>query len=167
MEAVRAATAADLDALEHLARAARAELGEERGGPMWQLLHGRPEPLRDTLAADLAEVAADTGIVLLGTWDDVPAGYAAAHRDVLGDGTMVAVVSDIYVEPGFRGVGLGEALMDELVHWAETHGCRGIDALALPGMRHSKNFFERFGLTARAILVHRDLRPADETRRDG
>lgn len=159
MEAVRAATAADLDELERLAAAARTEMGEERGGPMWQLLHGRPEPLADTLAADLAEVAADTGIVLLGTWDDVAAGYATAHRDALGDGTLVAVVSDIYVEPGFRGVGLGEALMDELVRWAESHGCRGIDALALPGMRHSKNFFERFGLTARAILVHRDLRP--------
>ncbi|HYI61684.1 MAG TPA: GNAT family N-acetyltransferase [Acidimicrobiales bacterium] len=159
MEEVRPATAEDLDDLERLAATARSELGTERGGLMWQLLHGRPEPLRDTLAADLAEVAAGTGTVLVGTWAGAPAGYAAAHRDVLGDGTTVAVVSDIYVEPGFRGVGLGQALMDALLAWAEGHGCRGIDALALPGMRHSKNFFERFGLTARAILVHRDLRP--------
>jgi hypothetical protein len=29
--------------------------------------------------------------------------------------------------------------------------------VALPGMRESKNFFERFGLVARAITVHRRL----------
>jgi GNAT superfamily N-acetyltransferase len=158
VEAVRPATVDDLPELERLAALARDELGGERGGPMWQLLHGRPEPLPATLAADLAEVAAGTGIVLLGTVDGAPGGYAAAHRDTLGDGTSLAVVSDVYVEPGFRGIGLGAALMDELLAWAEAHGCRGIDALALPGMRHSKNFFERYGLTARAILVHRDLR---------
>jgi hypothetical protein len=37
-------------------------------------------------------------------------------------------------------------------------GCVGIDALALPGNRQTKNFFESFGFTARAIVVHRRLR---------
>jgi hypothetical protein len=32
-----------------------------------------------------------------------------------------------------------------------------VDALVLPGHREGKNFFERFGLTARAIVVHREL----------
>ncbi len=158
MEEVRVATDDDVAELTRLAELARAELGEERGGPMWQLLHGRPDPLPATLTADLAEAAGDTGVVLLGCVAGAPAGYAAAHREQLGDGTAIAVVSDVYVEPGFRSVGLGDALMTELIAWARDHDCRGIDALALPGMRHSKNFFERFGLVARAILVHRDLR---------
>lgn len=164
MEEVRVATEDDLDELVRLAEGARAELGEERGGPMWQLLHGRPDPLPATLVADLSEAASAAGVVLVGLWAGAPAGYAAAHREQLGDGTAIAVVSDVYVEPGFRGVGLGDALMTELLGWAVDHGCRGIDALALPGMRQSKNFFERFGLTARAILVHRDLvaRPPDD-----
>ena len=51
-----------------------------------------------------------------------------------------------------------DALMTELIGWSRAHDCRGIDALVLPGMRESKNYFERFGLTARAILVHKDLR---------
>lgn len=157
MEGVRVATPDDLDELVRLAELARTELGAERGGPMWQLLHGRLDPLPATLTADLTEAAGDTGIVLLGTYADAAAGYAAAHREQLTDGTAIAVVSDVYVEPGFRDVGLGAALMEELLAWAAAHGCRGIDAMALPGMRHSKNFFERFGLTARAILVHRDL----------
>lgn len=155
------ATEADLDELVRLALLARDELGVERGGPMWQLLHGRPDPLPATLVADLTEAESAHGVVLLGTFAEAAGGYAAAHREVLGDGTSIAVVSDIFVESGFQGVGLGGALMDELIVWARSHGCRGIDALALPGMRHSKNFFERFGLTARAILVHKDLRPAE------
>ena len=36
-------------------------------------------------------------------------------------------------------------------------GCFGVDSLALPGDRHTKNFFESFGLVARAIIVHRSL----------
>ncbi len=164
MDEVRVATEDDLPELVRLAELARAELGEERGGPRWQLLHGRPDPLPATLTADLTEAATDAGAVLLGLWAGAPAGYAAAHREQLGDGTAIAVVSDVYVEPGFRGVGVGDALMTALLAWAADHGCRGIDALALPGMRQSKNFFERFGLTARAILVHRDLvaRPPDD-----
>jgi len=157
VEEVREANEADLPELVRLAELARIELGEERGGPMWQLLHGRPDPLPATLSADLTEAASDAGVVLLGLWADAPAGYAAAHREQLGDGTSIAVVSDVFVEPGFRGVGIGDALMTELIGWATAHGCRGVDALALPGMRQSKNFFERFGLVARAILVHRDL----------
>lgn len=159
MEGVRVATQGDLDELVRLAEMARLELGDERGGSMWQLLHGRPDPVPATLHADLAEADLGQGLVLLGTFADVAAGFAAAHREELSDGTALAVISDVYVEPGFRDVGIGGALMEELLAWAEAHGCRGLDALVLPGMRHSKNFFERFGLTARAILVHRDLRP--------
>ncbi len=158
MESVRVAGEDDLDALERLAALASEELGGERGGPLWQQLHGRVEPVGATLRADLSEAADGVGIVLLATFADVPAGYAVAHREPLPDTTSIAVVTDVYVEPGFRGVGLGEALMDALVAWAREVGCRGIDALVLPGMRHSKNYFERYGLTARAILVHRDLR---------
>jgi hypothetical protein len=43
------------------------------------------------------------------------------------------------------------------VAWARAHHCTGIDGFTLPGNRATKNFFETFGLTARAILVHRSL----------
>lgn len=161
MEAVRPASRADLPELLRLAEMAREEMGAERGGPIWALVHGRPDPLQATLAADLNEADTGAGIVLLGTYEGSPGGYATAHVEALGDGSTIAVVTDVYVEPDFRGVGLGGALMDSLLEWAGGNGCRGMDALALPGMRHSKNFFERFGLTARAILVHRDLSSGD------
>ena len=34
-----------------------------------------------------------------------------------------------------------------------------IDSFVLPGHREAKNFFKRFGLTARAIRVHKSLLP--------
>jgi GNAT superfamily N-acetyltransferase len=95
--------------------------------------------------------------VLAATLDDVVMGYAAARRESLRDGAVMAVISDIYVEEGCRGIGLGEALMDEIVAWARREGCIGIDSIALPGNRETKNFFETFGLVARAIIVHRPL----------
>ena len=54
-------------------------------------------------------------------------------------------------------VAVGEVVMDAAVAWARERGCFGIDSVALPGNRETKNFFERFGLTARAIVVHRVL----------
>jgi hypothetical protein len=47
--------------------------------------------------------------------------------------------------------------MEALVAWCGIAGCFGVDSLALPGDRHTKNFFESFGLVARAIVVHRKL----------
>ena len=47
--------------------------------------------------------------------------------------------------------------MDAMVVWCRERGCIGIDGLALPGNRETKNFFETFGLVARAIVVHRPL----------
>ena len=43
------------------------------------------------------------------------------------------------------------------IAWATERGCFGIESMALPGNRETKNFFERFGLVARAIVVHRAL----------
>src|SRR3546814_10879751 len=65
------------------------------------------------------------------------------------------VVDDLYTEPGCREVGIGELVMQALVDWCRERGCFGVDSLALPGDRHTKNFFESFGLVARAIVVHK------------
>mgnify|MGYP001466663926 FL=1 len=52
--------------------------------------------------------------------------------------------------------------MDLLIDAARADGAVGIDSLALPGDRANTHFFERFGLTARAIVVHRSLMADDE-----
>ena len=156
MESARAATIDDLERLEALARLALDQLRPLRGGLLWSLTLGRQEPV----SAALHEALTDPlHLIVVGLIDEVVVGYGDVHLQGLPDGATLAVVDELYVEPDARGVGVGEVVMDMLLAWADERGCVGIDAVALPGDRATKNFFERFGLTARAIVVHRALHP--------
>ena len=158
VEAARAANPEDIPRLVELAADAIAELTATKGGALWARREARQAPLDVSLSRDLTESSA---CVLVGTLDDTVMGYAVARQEHLPDGALLGVISDIYVDPGCRGIGIGEALMDGIVAWAEAAGCVGIDSLALPGNRETKNFFETFGLVARAIIVHRPLGDAE------
>lgn len=152
---VREAVEADLDDLVRLDGLAREHLRPLRGGAMYLLHTARPDPAGPSLIDDLAD---PDRLVLMGCLGDVAMGYAVASVRRLADRSVVADVRELFVEPEARGVGLGNQLMHRLVAWATERGCVGIDARALPGDRETKNFFESFGLVARAITVHRDLR---------
>lgn len=156
MEDVRAATEADVASLAALARAAITDLTPLRGGGVWQAAEARQEPLEDGLGRLVKDAAAR---VLVGSLDGVALGYAVARLDRLGDGTTLGVIDDIYVVEGARGVGLGEAMMVDLIAWCTAAGCFGMDAMALPGDRATKNFFERAGFTARKLVMHHSLQP--------
>lgn len=162
MEGSRLATSEDVPQLVALARGAIEELTPTRGGAIWARREARAEPLDESFEAALE---LPDHIVLVGTIDDVPVGYAVGHVEVLRDEGLLAIVDDVYVEPEARGVSVGDAMMNQLIDWARLEGCLGIDSFVLPGHREAKNFFERFGLTARAIRVHKSLLPpvvADE-----
>ena len=150
-EAARSATTADLGDLVGLAKAAVAEKLEQKGGPVWARREARRTP-EATLAAAVEDGDHE---VAVGTLDGTPVGYGVARVELLDDGGRLGVVEDLYVDPGCRAVGVGEALMDHLLAWCQAQGCFGVDSLALPGDRSTKNFFESFGLVARAIVVHR------------
>ena len=159
MEAARPATEADVAALARLVREAIGELAPTRGGAVWKASEARQEPVEDTLRRDMAD---PDRRVLVGTIDSVPLGYAVARAERLNDGSLLGVVQDIYVDPGAREVGLGEALMADLIGWCTERGCFGMDAMALPGHRSTKNFFEESGFTARKLVMHHSLREEPE-----
>lgn len=154
MEAARGAAPSDLDAVVALARAARDEVAAQRGGDLWSRREARREPLDASYSALLDR--ADAHLVV-GTLDGVAVGFGAVEVEVLGDGTRLGVVTDLWVDPGARGVGVGEAVLTELTAFCESAGCTGLDARALPGDRAAKNFFEGSGFTARALVMHRTL----------
>ncbi len=153
-EGARPAAEADLAEVVGLAAEATAELSELRGGRVWSRLEARPDPQRESLVQDFE---ADDALVVVGTIDDAVVGYGAIRVVELHDGSTVGRVGDIYVLAEARGVGVGEAMMELLIQWAGQKGCIGVDSLALPGDRSTKNFFETHGMVARAITVHRSL----------
>ncbi len=154
MEGVRPATEDDLPRLVELAHAAIVELTPMRGGAVWAAREARPEPVEDSLKASLAD---ERTRVVVGTVDDFPVGYAAVHVETLHDGSRLGVVDDIFVEQEAREVGVGEAMMGDLVAWCDRQECAGMDAMALPGHRATKNFFEESGFTARKLVMHHRL----------
>jgi GNAT superfamily N-acetyltransferase len=150
----RTATAEDLSTIAKLAAEAAEEKAAQKGGAVWSRRERRAEPVEADLASALDSPDHE---VAVGTLDGTVLGYAAARVERLGDGGLLGILDDLYVEPGARELGVGEALMDHVVAWCRAAGCFGLDSLALPGDRSTKNFFESFGLVARAIVVHRSL----------
>lgn len=159
VEGARRARVDDVGTLAELATMAIDELAAGRGGVVWRRTTARRPPLSASLAA---AIDAPDQLVVAGTIDDVVVGYAVAHTAVLDDGGRLGVLDDLYTQPEARAVGVGEAMMDAVLAWAVDEGCFGLDSLALPGDRATKNFFERYGLVARAIVVHRPLDPSTD-----
>jgi ribosomal protein S18 acetylase RimI-like enzyme len=158
VEHARGATVDDLDQIVLLARRGIAELTPMRGGATWAAREARPEPLDAAFAALLDR---DDVTVVAGTIDDVVVGFGVGRIERLRDGRDHGVVDELFVEPDARSVGVGEAIVERLVAFFTGRGCAGADALALPGNRAAKNFFEQQGFVARAIVMHKRLSDAD------
>lgn len=144
----RGAVAADSEELERLRRASLDEAAGERGG---QIL------ARAELAGATQPHDSPGRMCWVGEIDGVPVGFVDARLVELPDGGRVARVEMIYVEPDARGVGVGDELMSIVCTWATRCGAEGIDALALPGTRETKNFFEAHGFVTRLLVMHHPL----------
>lgn len=150
---VRPATLDDTAVVVSLLESAFAELEPERGGATWRESEARALPLVPSVRADLS-----TGVhITVAGIDDVVLGVAVTKTRVLHDGRVVAHVGELVVEAAARGVGIGVALLDEATEWARATGAVGIESVALPGQRATKNFFEAAGMKARLLTVFRDL----------
>jgi GNAT superfamily N-acetyltransferase len=154
VEAARPATIDDVGAIAEMSRAMRVELVSYRGGDLWAR-EQKASGLDDAMVA--ATIAAADAAVLVGSIDDVVVGFGICRAVVLADGSRIGVISELFVEPDAREVGVGERLVDQIVSWCTEHECIGIDATALPGHRAAKNFFEEHGFVARSLTMHRPL----------
>lgn len=151
-ESVQPAGAGDRDRLACLWREAVEEVSGRRGGM-----------LQVATTAGPPEVPAGADrLVALGYVDGEAFGFVTAHLSAtLRGGPPLGVVDAVYVEPGMRSIGLGEALIEHAVEWATERGCCGVDVPALPGDRATKAFCEDNGFVARLLTMHRPL-PAPE-----
>ena len=151
----RVAVEADLPSLAPLVAEGVAAVEGERGAQLWLLEHGPRPPFAEDLERRSYDPAAN---VIAGCVDGVPVGVLLIDRRVLVDGRALARVTFVFVHPRAREIGVGEALIAAATDWALASDCVGIDGLALPGDRRTKNLYERSGMTAREITVHRELR---------
>ena len=181
MEGVRRAAPGDLERCAALLEAARQDALARRGGPLLLLDAGAPTGGMHATAAALDRwiAAGDDRVLLAGTFDDVVVGVGAAHvrarteargpdgpasvTDTAGvagptrQPGLMGVVDCCYVEAAARRVGVGGALASALVAWLTERGCAGVDVLALPGDRETKQLFESEGFSARLLVLHRPL----------
>ena len=156
MEGARLAVPSDVSAVAAIAERAAAEFRSARGG---DLLLAR-ELAESSIEARLSmAIGHDGAIAVVGCYDDVVFGFGLGGLERLADGRLIAVLSHLVVDADARGVGIGEAMMNLILDRARAMGCVGVDSVALPGDRSTKNFFESFGLKARLLTVHRHLGP--------
>lgn len=136
---VRDASRDDIAELVWLESLAREQLPGQRGGALWLERHPAQSPTWH--AVDACEV-------VVGTIDEVPVSYLRFHVD-----DDVLYVDDVYVHPGAREVGLGDALLAAAIERGVRAGAQRIEAEALPGDRDTKNLYERAAITAKRITV--------------
>lgn len=151
--ATRQCDAEDLFMLEALAKAALDEVTKWRGGELLRELI----PAGDLTAGLSRCVDSEVHICQLGTIDQVVVAAAVGGYISLASGGKLAQVKMLYVLPRARKVGVGEKLIGDLLGWAATQNCVGIEAMALPGDRLTKNFYESQAMVARSLTLYRDI----------
>lgn len=150
---VRRMDAADTTALNTLETAARAALVDQRGGAA----HLAERPAVGEWATLLGDDEHPVWVAVLHTAPgDVVVGYLEVRMHQIGR-QRTAEVLQVYVEPDARELGAGAGLLAAAMHAARAQGCTTIEGSALPGDRHTKNLYERAGITARRIVVSRRL----------
>lgn len=122
--------------------------------PMWRLADGLAEPAEQALTEVLDD---PDSLVVIGEIDGVALGFAWARSEPLlpqaGD-VRVAVVRLIHTTLDARGVGVGDAMIRDVLDEYRSRGHRLFDARVSPGHRLAKNFFESNGFSARLIVMH-------------
>ena len=136
---VRLAVPRDIPDLVWLEAIAREHLLDQRGGDLWLARHPAQSPAWPSIG---------TGGVIVGVIDEVSVGYLRFH---LAD--RVLYVDDVFVHPGAREIGFGDALLAAAVDDGVERGAVRIEVEALPGDRDTKNLYERAAITAKRITL--------------
>lgn len=153
LEGVRPAEEGDVARCAELLEEARRASEHTRGGAA---LWGSTSPGERAIRSRLADPSCT---VLVGLFTGEIVGMAAGHKPPgpTGDTGSAAVIDCCYVEEAARGVGVGTALVEVLVDQFTQWGCTGVDAVALPGDRATKQLYEHAGFKARLLTLHRRL----------
>lgn len=159
---VRRGVTADALQLHLLEREARATLVEARGGRRWLDAHPEVGPSWTSAVIErtvfVAVIPADDAAEAARgdrRSSDTAVGYLVA--DLVADPMLVVRIDQVYVTADARQLGFGDALVAAAMAWGRSAGAELIEAETLPGDRELKNLYERAGVTARLIVVSKNL----------
>lgn len=145
---IRGAAPNDLAIILELDASARLAVASQRGGISWLAEHA---------AADSLDPEAVIHHSWVGTVDEHIVGFLHCVFEEVPQHGLVCSVERVYVIEQARELGFGDALLRQAIVHATNLGCVAIEGNALPGDRETKNLYERAGITARKIVVSRNL----------
>lgn len=152
---VRRAALEDIPQIVELYRVGLAEQVALREA--WAVAEGLAEPLHTSMEELIQD---KDSLFCVGEIDGVPFGLIWGRIEALlpqAGGERIGRVRLVYVDPDARAVGLGEAMLQEVLDAMRERGVSRFDAIVSPGHRLAKNFFESAGFSARRItMYHRD-----------
>ncbi len=67
-------------------------------------------------------------------------------------------IPELIVTDGFRGRGVGSALMDDLIEHMASQGCVEVSVSTMPNNQGAIQFYKKHGLVDEALLLERHLR---------
>ena len=74
------------------------------------------------------------------------AGCVAITRRVLADGAQAAEMKRLWVEPKFRGLGVGRGLVVSAINWARAQGCNAVVLdTVVEAMPEASRLYQSFG----------------------
>ncbi|CAN5676755.1 hypothetical protein BH24ACT22_BH24ACT22_06050 [soil metagenome] len=68
-----------------------------------------------------------------------------------------ASVDDVFVVPGYRSLGVGRALLENVESWAREKDANGISLQVAAANRRGRNFYERLGFREVSIYEVREF----------
>ena len=148
----RPAQIEDKEILGELLLHAQNELKNQRGGMLYLQTEVRAN--FSSLEADLKD---PDSMLAVGVFENLVVGWGAVNTYQVEDGPKIGRITEIYVQPEARNIGVGEVVISSLLEWAKANGCGGIEGTALPGNREMKGIFERFGIKTRLLVLYKDL----------
>lgn len=82
---------------------------------------------------------------------------AVQFRDSLAHPGRCALIEELVVDEGWRGRGIGEALVERAVRAARRRGCCEIEVSTERANARARRFYRRMGFDAEALLLEREL----------
>ena len=152
-ETARLADLNDEQYFTDLFTAARMEISSYKGFELWNQL----ESVGNTPEFSFKEFIGDSRkAIVIGEYDNYPLGYMLIELVSIDD-KFATNIHEVFVDANAREVGIGEAIMDFTIDWSRTNRAAHIMGRTFHGDRATKNYFERFRITARLIQVFKEL----------